>query len=50
MILELKAVDKLLGIHQAQVLTYMKLLGVSVGLLVNFNTEVLKDGIKRLVL
>ncbi len=49
MLLELKAVDKLLGIYQAQILTYMKLSGVSVGLLINFNSDVLKDGIKRLV-
>ena len=51
LIIELKAVEKLLPIHQAQILTYMKLANVSVGLLMNFNVELLKDGgIKRFVL
>ena len=49
LLVELKAVDKLLPIHQAQVLTYLKLSGIRTGLLINFNTMVLKDGIKRLV-
>jgi len=47
LLLELKAVEEVLGIHQAQVLTYMKLSGMTTGLLINFNTEVLKNGIKR---
>ena len=47
LILELKAVEKVLGIHQAQLLTYMKLSGIRTGLLMNFNVNVLKDGIKR---
>jgi len=50
LIVELKAVDKLLPIHEAQILTYMKLAGVETGLLINFNVTRLKDGIKRFVL
>lgn len=49
-IVELKAVEQLLPVHQAQLLTYMKLTGCSVGLLLNFNVPILKDGIVRLVL
>lgn len=50
LIVELKAVDKIQPIHEAQILTYMKLAGVSTGLLINFNVTKLKDGIKRFVL
>ena len=50
MILELKSVDKLKGIHKAQLLTYMKLADLKIGLLMNFNVAKLKDGIKRFVL
>ena len=50
LVLELKAMERLLPIHEAQVLTYMRLSGVSTGLLMNFNTPVLKDGIRRLML
>jgi len=50
LIIELKSVEKLLGIHQAQLLTYMKLAQVETGLLINFNVQILKDGIKRFVL
>ncbi len=46
-ILELKAVDSVTGIHKAQLLTYMKLANATTGLLINFNTNVLKDGIQR---
>ena len=49
-IVEIKAVEKLLPVHEAQLLTYMKLLKCRVGLLINFNVPVLKNGIKRLVL
>jgi len=49
LVLELKAVDHLLPVHEAQVLTYLKLTGLDVGLLVNFNTPVLRRGIRRLV-
>ncbi|MCK4810133.1 MAG: GxxExxY protein [Candidatus Omnitrophica bacterium] len=50
LIIELKSVDKILGIHEAQILTYMKLAKIKVGLLLNFNVEKLKLGIKRFVL
>ncbi len=50
LIVELKSVDKLTGIHEAQLLTYMKLAGVKTGLLIDFNVTKLKDGIKRFVL
>ena len=48
-ILELKAIEKLLPIHEAQLLSYLRLSGMTQGLLVNFHSELLKDGIKRLV-
>jgi GxxExxY protein len=50
LVVELKAVERLLPIHEAQLLTYLRLTKVGVGLLVNFCVPVLKDGIKRLVL
>ena len=50
LIIELKVVDSLLPFHEAQILTYMKLAKVSTGLLINFNVELLKDGLKRFVL
>ena len=46
-IVEFKAVDKLLPIHEAQLLSYLKLSGCKAGLLINFNVKVLKDGVKR---
>jgi GxxExxY protein len=49
-IVELKAVDKLEPIHEAQLLSYLKLSGIKIGLLINFNVEFLKQGIKRRVL
>lgn len=49
-VLELKAGKELEPIHEAQLLTYMKLTGCRVGLLINFNVPVLKQGIKRMVL
>ncbi len=48
-IVELKAVEQLLPIHEAQLLSYLKLSGCRVGLLINFNVPVLKQGIRRLV-
>jgi GxxExxY protein len=45
---ELKAVERLLPIHEAQLITYLKLSGVPTGLLLNFNTPVLREGIRRL--
>jgi len=50
LIIEIKSVETLLPIHQAQILTYMRLSKVSVGLLINFNVTKLQNGIKRLVL
>ena len=50
LILELKSVEEIKRIHEAQLLTYMKLAGVKIGLLMNFNVLKLKDGIKRFVL
>ncbi|WP_174591150.1 GxxExxY protein [Methanocella conradii] len=47
-IIEIKAVDELLPIHEAQLLTYLKLTGYRIGLLMNFNSCHLKDGIKRI--
>jgi GxxExxY protein len=47
-IVELKTVEQLLPIHDAQLLTYLKLSGLSLGLLINFNVPVLKNGIKRI--
>jgi len=49
-IVELKAVESVIPVHEAQLLTYMKLTGIRVGLLINFNVPVLKDGIYRRVL
>ena len=50
LIIELKSVEELKGIHEAQLLTYMKLANLKRGLLINFNVRILKDGIKRFVL
>ena len=49
-IVELKTVEKLLPIHEAQVLTYLRLAEKKVGLLLNFHAEVLRKGLKRMVL
>ncbi len=49
-VLELKCVDQILPVHEAQLLTYLKLTGMKVGLILNFKVELLKDGIKRFVL
>jgi len=49
-IAELKTVERLMLIHEAQMLTYLKLSGIRTGLLLNFNSAVLKDGIRRLML
>ena len=50
LIVELKSVERIKGIHEAQLLTYMKLAGVKTGLLINFNVKRVKDGITRFVL
>ena len=49
LVLELKTVEALLPIHQAQLLTYLKLSGIACGLLINFHVPVLKHGLKRIV-
>ena len=50
LIIELKTVERILSVHEAQLLTYLKLSGLHTALLLNFNTAVLKDGIRRIVL
>ena len=50
LIVELKCVTKLLPVHEAQILTYMKLTNIRTGLLMNFNEYLLRQGIKRFVL
>lgn len=47
LIVELKSVEKILPVHAAQILTYLKLSNIKTGLLINFNTPLIKDGIKR---
>ena len=49
-IIELKCVDKIMPIHEVQLLTYLKLYKKKVGLLINFNEKLLKDGIKRMII
>jgi GxxExxY protein len=49
-LLELKAVERLVPIHHAQLLTYLRLSGLRLGLLLNFNVPRLKDGIRRFIL
>ena len=48
-IVEVKAIEQLMPIHQAQVLSYLKLSGCKVGLLINFNVKLLKNGIQRII-
>ena len=48
-IIENKTVEKLLPIHQAQLLTYLKLANLKLGFLLNWNVPLMKDGIKRMV-
>jgi len=50
LIVELKAVEEILPVHEAQVLTYLKLTGHRLGLLINFNVPLIRDGIKRIAL
>jgi GxxExxY protein len=49
LVVELKSVEELLPIHEAQLLTYLRLTGIHLGLLINFNVPVLRQGIKRMV-
>jgi len=48
-VVEIKAVERILPVHEAQILTYLKLSGLSIGLLLNFNVPMMKDGIRRFV-
>jgi GxxExxY protein len=48
-IIEIKAIENLAPVHYAQTLTYLKLSGLKLGLLINFNTKLLRDGIHRIV-
>ena len=50
LIVELKAVDRLLAVHEAQLLTYMKIANIRIGILINFNSQLLRHGLRRLVL
>jgi GxxExxY protein len=50
LVIELKTVEKFTDVHVAQILTYMKLGEYSTGLLINFNTKLLKDGLKRFII
>ena len=50
LILEIKSVDRLASIHVAQIISYLRVTGVRVGLLVNFNVPILRQGIRRVVL
>ncbi len=50
LVLELKAVEKILPVHKAQVLSYMKTTGYSLGLLINFHESLLREGLRRIVL
>ena len=49
-IIEVKSVDVLNPVHMAQIMTYLKLSGCRIGLLINFNVQFLKDGLKRIIL
>jgi GxxExxY protein len=48
-VVEIKTVDSIIDVHEAQILTYLKLGNYKLGLLINFNVKLLKDGIKRFV-
>jgi len=48
-IVEIKSCDIILPVHEAQLLTYLKLMGLKVGLLINFNVPILRDGLKRFI-
>jgi GxxExxY protein len=49
LIIEVKAVDRLISIHRAQLLTYLRLRNLWLGLLINFNVDVLRDGVRRVL-
>jgi len=49
-VVELKCIEKILPVHEAQIITYLKLSGKRLGLIINFNEKLLKNGIRRIVL
>ncbi len=49
-VVEIKAIEKLLAIHEAQIMTYLKLSGRHLGLMINFNVPRIKDGIRRIIM
>ena len=49
LLIELKAVEEVIPVHEAQVITYLKILNLPLGLLINFNTVLIKDGIQRIL-
>lgn len=49
LIVELKSVEKIIPVHEAQILSYLRLSGIGLGLMINFNVPLLKQGIKRYV-
>ena len=49
-VVEVKSVDRLTDVHQAQILAYMRILGIPVGLLMNFNSAVLRTSVRRLAI
>jgi GxxExxY protein len=49
-LIEVKSIDRLASIHQAQLISYMKMMGIPFGLLLNFNVELLKTGIRKFIL
>ena len=48
-VVEIKAIDRLLSVHEAQLLSYLRMLDLRLGLLINFNNRLLRDGIRRVV-
>ena len=50
LVLEVKSVEYIIPVHRAQLLSYLRVSGIAVGLLVNFNVPILQDGIKRIIL
>ncbi len=49
LIIELKSVEKLVEVHSKQLLTYLRLINIKLGLLINYNVPLIKDGIRRIV-
>jgi GxxExxY protein len=50
LVIEIKSIDRVVPVHEAQLLTYLRLSGLKIGLLLNFNSVLLKDGLRRFVL